>query len=124
MATDIPPYRWFIAVLADGTYRFIPPTMLVDAEQYIGEHGGGVYSHAGYLIFAANKSWWQWLTKKNKQSIAATDGKEYDMEPFAPHIDVPNIECTFSESALKWLEENEEALKEKGGKYYDFIPRH
>lgn len=116
---DIPPYRWFIAVLADGNYRFITPQKLHSAESYIGEHGGGVYTHAGYLVMAANKAWWSFLTK-------AYD-KEWQFKPShlrPPHIDVPNIECSFSPDALQWLRDNEELLKEQGGKYYDNIPKH
>lgn len=116
---DIPAHRWFIGVLANGQYRFITPDALKNAEAYIGEHGGGVYTHAGYLVFAANKAWWNWLTKAYN--------KEYRFKPDyqrPPHIDVPNIECSFSPEALKWLEDNEELLKKVGGKYYENIPKH
>lgn len=114
---DIPPCRWFVGVLADGTYRFITPNDIQAAEQYIGEHGGGIYSHAGFLIFAANKQWWSWLTRASKKE---------KMEDFTnkPQLDIQNIECSFSQAALEWLEENEEMLLEKGGKYYENIPRH
>lgn len=113
------PYKWFIGVLADGTYHFIIPPKAKEAHQFIGEHGGGVYTHAGYLVFASNKSWWQWLTKEYDQKYRMVNvGKR------PPHIDVPNIECVFSQEALKWLEDNKDMLKEVGGKYYDFIPRH
>lgn len=116
---DVPPYRWFIAVLADGKYRFIIPQKLASIEKYIGEHGGGIYSHAGYLIMAANKTWWNFLSKQYD--------KEWGLKPLhlrPPHIDIPNIECIFSEDGLKWLQDNEELLKEQGGKYYDNIPNH
>lgn len=109
-------YRWYIGLLGDGTYRFIAPGTLERAERYIGKNGGAVFTHAGYLIFAANKRWWDWIDKKQDKTVPLGERQ--------PHIDVPNIECAFSPEALKWLEENDAALKEIGGKYYDFIPRH
>lgn len=112
-------YRWYIGLLGDGSYRFIMPGTLQAAESFIGQHGGGVYTHAGYLIFASSKSWWNWLTKDYDKKYLGVPSPQRP-----PHIDVPNIECSFSEDALKWLEENEAALKEIGGKYYDFIPKH
>lgn len=111
--------QWFIGLLGDGTYRFITPDSLQSAETYIGKHGGCVFTHAGYLVFAASKSWWNWIEGKYQ--------KQYEQLPIGerpPHIDVPNLECSFSPDALKWLEDNDTALKELGGKYYDFIPKH
>lgn len=112
-------YRWFIGLLGDGTYRFIIPSALASAEAYIGKHGGAVYTHAGYLIFAANKQWWRWLTYDYQKNFGhLPPGKQ------PPHIDVPSIECSFSDESLRWLKDNEKELKNIGGKYYDFIPRH
>lgn len=116
---DMAPHQWFIAVLADGSYRFITPYALQNAEKYIGEHGGGVYTHAGYLVMAANKQWWNFLTKKYD-----TENRNIPIGSRPPHIDVPNIECVFSPTALRWLEENMSLLQEKGGKYYDNIPKY
>lgn len=118
MSDEIPPYRWFIGLLGDGTYRFITPDAFVGAEKFIGKNGGAIYTHAGYLIFAANKSWYNWLTKEYN--------KKYKMTVITqrpPHIDVPNIDCAFSPEALKWLEENEELLKQKGNGFYANLPR-
>ena len=113
------PLRWYIGVLADGSYRFIVPGTLGKAELYIGAHGGGVYTHAGYLIFASSNSWWRFLTKDDeKRKMMRKNG----IDP--PHINVPEIDCTFSTDALKWLQDHEEELKAKGGKYYDNIPKH
>lgn len=119
MGKDEPWYRWYIGMLKDGTYRFIMPGELATAEKYIGSSGGAVFTHAGYLIFAANKRWFDWVDKPYQQQYRTTP-----IGNRPPHIDVPNIECDFSEKALKWLEENEDKLKEIGGKYYDYIPRH
>jgi len=112
-------YRWYIGLLADGTYRFITPETIREAEQYIGKHGGAVYTHAGYLVFASSRSWFNWLTKDY-------DAKYGSMPPEIrpPHIDVPNLECVFAPAALEWLKKNEEELKNIGGKYYDNIPKH
>ena len=116
MKDETEQYRWYIGLLGDGTYRFIAPSTLEKAERYIGKNGGGVYTHAGYLIFASNKRWWDWLDAKQDKTVPL--GKRQ------PHIDVPNIECAFSKEALQWLEDNDALLKEIGGKYYDNIPRH
>ena len=116
---DIPEYRWFIALLADGSYHFVIPRALKAVEKYIGEHGGGVYTHAGYLVFAQNKRWFDWLTKEWEQQYADI---ESSLRP--PQIDVPNIECEFGENAIQWLKDNDALLQEVGGKYYEFIPRH
>lgn len=112
-------YRWYIGLLGDGTYRFITPNALESAEKYIGKHGGAVYSHAGYLIFAATHRWWEWLDSEHEEKYGNLPSWK---QP--PHIDVPNIECSFSPDALEWLQNNEAALKEIGGKYYEFIPKH
>lgn len=111
--------RWYIGLLGDGTYRFIMPGTLEPAERYIGKHGGAVYSHAGYLIFAANKRWWDWLDSKYEEKYRGIPSPQRP-----PHIDVPNIECSFSAESLKWIEGHKEELKEKGEKFYDYIPRH
>ena len=112
------PLRWYIGVLADGTYRFIMPGTLGKAERYIGQHGGGVYSHAGYLIFASSSQWWKFLTRDDeKRKMMRKDG----IDP--PHINVPEIDCVFSEDALKWVQEHEEELKAKGGNYGN-LPKH
>jgi len=112
-------YRWYIGLLGDGSYRFIAPGTLEAAERYIGQHGGAVYTHAGYLIFASSKSWWNWLSKDYDEKYG-----NLPLGERPPHIDVPNLECEFSPQALEWLKDNEAMLKEKGGKYYDFIPKH
>ena len=112
-------YRWYIGVLADGTYRFITPESLDAAEKYIGDHGGGVYTHAGYLVMASSPSWWRWLSKEYDAQYGS-----FPLQNRPPHIDVPNIDCFFSKEALKWLEDNDDMLKTIGGKYYDNIPRH
>lgn len=110
-------YLWGIAILADGSYRFVTPKNREEAWGFIGKNGGGYCTYAGYLVMAANKYWWQRLTKEYD--------KKYKNNPLRPPlIDVPNIECAFSESSLKWLEDNNEALKEIGGKVYANIPRH
>lgn len=111
--------RWYIGLLGDGTYRFITPDSLEQAEIYIGKNGGAVFSHAGYLIFASDRRWWDWIDGKREKKFR---GRPEWEKP--PHIDVPNIECTFSQQSLDWLERNEEELKNLGGKYYEFIPRH
>lgn len=113
------PLRWYIGVLADGTYRFIIPGTLGKAEKYIGKHGGGVYSHAGYLIFASNKAWWSFLSRDDEKRKAM---RKNGVDP--PHISVSEIDCAFSDDALKWLEENIAALKAKGGNYYDNLPEY
>lgn len=112
-------YRWYIGLLADGSYRFITPDALESAEKYIGKHGGAIYTHAGYLVFASSRSWFKWLTSKYDEEYG-----NLPIEQRPPHIDVPNLECSFSKEALQWLQDNESLLKEKGGKYYDFIPKH
>ena len=119
---NIPWYRWFIAVVADGTYRFVPPDNFEKAERYIGEHGGGLYTHAGYLIFASDSKWWNWLEKGYHQKCEENRANGGIIDP--PHINVPELDCIFSESAIKWLENNENELKQIGGKYYNDIPRH
>lgn len=117
-ANGIPPHRWFIGVLADGNYYFITPESHDEFVKYIGEHGGGLYTHAGWLVVAADQGWFNFLTRKyNKEHVTTP----VHLRP--PHIDVPNIKCRFSKPALKWLEENEEMLKEIGGKYYANIPK-
>ena len=111
------PLRWYIGVLADGTYRFIQPGTLWKAEQYIGEHGGGVYSHAGYLLMASNKQWWNFLSRNDeKRKLMRKNG----IDP--PHINVPEITCTFSQDAIKWIKEHEAELQAKGGSY-DKLPK-
>ena len=110
-------YLWGIMELADGSYRFVTPENKQVAFDFMGKNGGGYYTHAGYLVMAANNWWWKKLTKEYD--------KKYGNNPFRPpHIDVPNIECAFSEASLKWLEQHEEELKEIGGKIYANIPRH
>lgn len=115
---DVPPYRWFIAMLADGTYRFVTPWGLDDAEKYIGQHGGAVYTHAGFMVSAANTRWWHWMNDKYDKQYGSLPINERP-----PHINVSEIECTFSQSAIEWLKENEDLLKEAGGKYYENLPR-
>lgn len=115
----ISPYRWFIGLLADGTYRFITPYDLQAAEKYIGKHGGAIYTHAGYLVFAANHRWYEWLTDKYEEEYANVPSTQRP-----PHINVPEIDCTFSPSALQWLQENESLLQEQERKFYENIPRH
>lgn len=110
-------YLWGIMELADGTYRFVTPENKDAAFAWMGKNGGGYYTHAGYLVVAANKWWWQKLTKEY-------DKKYHNATIKPPHIDVPNIDCAFSQASLEWLKRNEAALKEKGGKYYANIPRH
>lgn len=117
--TDMPPYRWFIGLFKDGTYHFIPGCMLKEAEIFIGKVGGAVYTHAGYLVFASNKRWWEWLTRDYDRKYRTTL-----LQNRPPHIDVPNIECMFTPNTLEWLKINDTLLKEKGGKYYDNIPKH
>lgn len=125
VSLDVPPHRWFIGLTSDGSYRFITPQSFESAESYIGQHGGGVFTHAGYLIFASNKAWWSWIEGHSRQYLSAEERKSYTQEQISqmPHINVPEIECIFSEEASKWLEENEDLLKEQGGKYYENIPR-
>lgn len=115
----IPPYRWFIGILADSNYYFITPEHHDAFVKYIGEHGGGLYTHAGYLVLAANQNWWKVLTQKYEKQYRTTPSP---LRP--PHIDVPNIDCKFSKLAIQWLQDNEKLLQEVGGKYYDNIPRH
>lgn len=115
MAEESPWYRWYIGMLKDGTYRFISPGELQVAEKFIGDTGGAVFTHAGYLIFAANKQWWNWVEKMRGEGCDTN---------YTPHINVREIDCQFSEKALKWLEENEEKLKEVEGSYYVNLPRH
>lgn len=117
--SEIPPFRWFIACLADGQYYFITPEGHESACQYIGEHGGALYTHAGYLVMAASQGWWNFFNRKYEQA-----NKNVPLHLRPPHIDVPNIECKFSKSAIQWLQDNEEMLKEIGGKYYDNLPRY
>ena len=116
--TDFLPHRWYIGLLADGTYRFITPNTIKEAEKYIGDHGGAVYTHAGYLIFA-NRQWFNWLERQYQEKNKFTPEAKRP-----PYIDVPNLECSFSEEALKWLEDNDSLLQEVGGKYYANVPRH
>lgn len=110
-------FLWGIMVLADGTYRFVTPRNKDAAFDWMGKNGGGFYTHAGYLVVAANKWWWTKLTKAYDKKYAHVVNKP-------PHIDVANIECAFSDASLKWLEENMETLQKIGGKLYANIPRH
>ncbi len=118
---NVPPYLWCVGITADGEYRFIPPTTRDKATSYIGAHGGGIYTHAGYLIFASDKNWWNWLSRGYAEKCQKAKEKGAKYNP--PHIELSEIDCIFSDEALQWLKNNEELLKEKGGNLYGNIPR-
>ena len=111
-------YKWYVGLMHDGTYRFITPDNLHQAQKYIGQNGGAVFTYAGYMVFASNRRWYDFVMVPYMQKY-----RFHTIDKRPPHLDFSEIDCSFSEAALKWLEDNEEKLKEIGGKVYDNIPR-